>query len=101
MLCMNDSVLKTICFLLEEKRVFIVRGDCSGILAKAAGVSRRELEKIVLDLTGMEISFVVDLYRVQHARELLLAGVDYQSVWALSGFASPGALDRAFECIVG
>ncbi len=99
--CMNDSVLRTICFLLEEKKVFIIRGDCSVILAKAAGISRRELEKIVMNSTGLEISFVVDLYRVQHARELLLAGVDYQSVWALSGFASRGALDRAFECIVG
>ncbi len=98
---MNNSVLSTICFLLEEKRVFIVRGDCSGILAKAAGVSRRELEKIVMDSTGLEISFVVDLYRVQHARDLLIAGVDYQVVWAMSGFTSPGALNRAFECIVG
>lgn len=98
---MKNEVMKKLYSLLEEKRVFISRRNSPAKLARAAGVSRKELEEIVFDSTGMSLYLVLELYRIQNARELLVQGFDYETVWTLSGFASGREMERALEAIVG
>jgi AraC-like DNA-binding protein len=97
----KDFIMERLYFLLEEKRVFLDGEKCDREIVRATGLSLRELDKIVVDRTGVNLNIIINLYRIQQARDLLAAGVEYETVWSLSGFESVKAMDRAFEDIVG
>jgi len=98
---MENEVNRKLYALLEENKVFKNRESTPARLAKAIGISQKELEKTVFESTGITLSLVLELYRIQNARELLIQGFDYETVCTLSGFPSRGAMERAFEVIVG
>ena len=97
----KDFIMERLYFLLEEKRVFLDGEKCDREIVRVTGMCLRELDKIVLDRTGVNLNIIINLYRIQQARDLLAAGVEYEAVWSLSGFESVKAMDRAFEDIVG
>ncbi len=85
---------------MEEKRLYLVKDITAKKIATILRVRKNVLQNNISKPLGMEISSILDMYRIQHARELLRAGVKYNQLWSVSGFSSQRNMERAFEDIV-
>jgi len=86
--------------LFEEKRVYLIKDITPRCVARMLGKRRCRLDHILDASTGLSLDQMIVMYRVQHARRLLLIGMDYECLWELSGFTSTEELESALERIV-
>lgn len=87
-------------FLMEEKKLFLIKGLSDHQIALLLKTNIRNLNRILNESLGMGMEKIISMYRIQHARELLIMGVNYKDLWKFSGFNSLSKMERAFEDVV-
>ncbi len=87
-------------WILEEKKAYLEKDMTTELIALRLGIEKRKLERTVLDMIGLSLDNVINMYRVVYARALLKSGTPYEDLWHLSGFNSHERMESAFECIV-
>lgn len=96
----DERSLEKLIILMEKEKLYLIK-DLS--LAEVAGlldIGSRRLDRLLYDSLGMRLRQIISMYRIQHARELLMIGVKYRVLWRLSGFGSQSGMDRAFDDVV-
>ncbi|HON55263.1 MAG TPA: hypothetical protein PLG03_06915 [Bacteroidales bacterium] len=86
--------------LFENRKIYLKSEITPSLIADLLKIKRRRLEGIVNNSFGLSIDNIVNMYRLQYARQLLISGEKYDSLWEKSGFSSRVDMERAFENIV-
>lgn len=94
----KEKVLELFCFLME-KSIFLASGITPKNVAELCNCKLSILNGVLEDQLGFSIKQILALYRVQYARELLLAGVGYEFACKYSGIRSIKELEEALEYI--
>lgn len=96
----SDKILEKFMLLMEEKRLYLIKELSSQKVAQVLNISKGNLESLLHESQGVNIELAISMYRIQHARELLIIGVSYSDLWQFSGFLSQSNMERAFEDVV-
>ena len=98
----DEELLQHVCQLMEEQHLYLNSGLKLSDVATAAGCNRNTLSACINNLRHCSFSQFVNMYRVEHAKQLLgQPDTRASEVWMESGFANETTFFRAFKAIVG
>lgn len=99
----DEALLQRVCQLMEEQHLYLNSGLKLSDVATAAGCNRNVLSASINDLRHCSFSQFVNIYRVEHAKQLLLSNPNTRAseVWMESGFANETTFFRTFKAIAG
>ena len=86
--------------LMEYHKIYLYSGLTPRKVAKILNCNYQEIERALYIALGINLADIITLYRVQHSRGLLIKGVDFHDISALSGFRSKLRLISSFKAIV-
>lgn len=97
---MKQETLTTILELFEKESVYLNRTVTYDDLALLSGENVNDLQSDFEKEFGYSLDEMISVWRLCHARELLLKGVPYSLVWKLSGFKSRKELEREWDKLI-
>jgi len=74
--------------LMENYKIFLSPRLTPRKLAFAMRANLKEMERSLFDNLGLSLSEIISIYRIQHSRNLLTAGIDFYDIAQFSGFRS-------------
>lgn len=86
--------------LMEKGMVYLNPGFGPRDLSVLTGVPLRHLENSSVNVFGLSLSRLIEMYRIQYSRNLLISGVSFKNLNRYSGFGSFYSFKRALEHIV-
>ena len=86
--------------LMEYYKLFLSPCLTPRKLAFVMNVDLKELERYFFDSLGLSLSQIISIYRIQHSRKLLTAGIDFYNVAQFSGFRSLRRFRNCLEAVL-
>ncbi len=97
---MKKKTIAVISDMFEKEALYLTRKVSYDDLALLTGEDVNELEKDFEKEFGYSLDEMVGIWRLSHARELLLKGVPYSLIWKFSGFRSLKEMERKWSELI-
>ena len=95
----DEQLMQRICHLMDEKQLYLQQGLKVSDIASALGINSRYVSDCVKAVRGCSLTQLVNEYRVEHAKRLLLERPEMKisTVAIESGFTNDKAMTRYFK----
>ena len=95
----DEQLMQRICQLMDEKQLYLQQGLKVSDIASALGINSRYVSDCVKAVKGCSLTQLVNEYRVEHAKRLLLECPEMKisTVAVESGFTNDKAMTRYFK----
>jgi len=97
---MKQKTIVDVLNLFGSERSYLVRGISPCDLAMASGEDEMEFVREFEKEFGYPFEDMVSIWRLCHARDLLLKKIPYSVIWKLSGFKSLKEMEREWNRLV-
>jgi len=97
---MKRKTIEMVTELFEKEKIYLIGHIKAKELAKIVGENAEVMEESFERDFGYPLGDMVSIWRLCHARNLLLKDVPYSCVWRLSGFKSRKEMEREWNRLV-
>lgn len=97
---MKEKTMAIISDMFEKEAVYLTRAVTYDDLALLTGEDADELKRDFEKEFAYPLDEMIGIWRLTHARELLLKGVPYSLIWKFSGFKSRKEMERKWAELI-
>lgn len=101
-MAINNTMIERVYRLIDEDRIYLEAGVCSGDMINILGVTRKEFNELMLVSYGCPFVECINKKRVEFAKDLMRrGGVTKSDVAKRSGFLTVDSFNFVFNRVMG